>query len=68
VVSLFFVKLTSPGGRDREPHLPDGHSELHIAQLPQEIIDQGLIDAEWAKKAFPSRFLLIRKSGCETRF
>ena len=53
VVSLFFVKLTSPGGRDREPHLPDGHSELHIAQLPQEIIDQGLIDAEWAKKGVP---------------
>ncbi|QTD34903.1 Ig-like domain-containing protein [Pseudomonas fluorescens] len=53
VVSLFFVKLTSPGGRDKEPHLPDGHSELHIAQLPQEIIDQGVIDAEWAKKGVP---------------
>lgn len=53
VVSLFFVKLTSPGGLDREPHLPDGHSELHIAQLPKEIIDQGLIDAEWAKKGVP---------------
>lgn len=53
VVSLFLVKLTNPGGRDREPHLPDGHSELHIAQLPQEIIDQGLIDAEWAKKGVP---------------
>lgn len=53
VVSVFFAKLTSPGGRDREPHLPDGHSELHIAQLPQEIIDQGVIDAEWAKKGVP---------------
>ncbi|WP_085710379.1 MULTISPECIES: hypothetical protein [unclassified Pseudomonas] len=53
VVSLFFVNLTSPGGRDREPHLPDGHSELHIAQLPQEIIDQGVIDADWAKKGVP---------------
>ncbi|MGE1177309.1 Ig-like domain repeat protein, partial [Pseudomonas bananamidigenes] len=53
VTSLFFVKLTSPGGRDREPHLPDGHSELHIAQLPQEIIDQGVIDAAWAKKGVP---------------
>ncbi|UIN52672.1 Ig-like domain repeat protein [Pseudomonas kribbensis] len=53
VLSLFRIKLTSPGGRDREPHLPDGHSELHIAQLPQEIIDQGVIDAEWAKKGIP---------------
>ncbi|WP_409319652.1 Ig-like domain repeat protein, partial [Pseudomonas sp. KCJK9016] len=53
VVSSFFVKLTRPGGRDKEPHLPDGHSELHIAQLPQEIIDQGVIDAEWAKKGVP---------------
>ena len=53
VLSQFFVKLTSPGGRDREPHLPDGHSELHIARLPQEIIDQGVIDAEWAKKGIP---------------
>ncbi|QJP94462.1 Ig-like domain-containing protein [Pseudomonas fluorescens] len=53
VVSLFFVKLTRPGGRDREPHLPIGHSELRIAQLPQEIIDQGLIDADWAKKGVP---------------
>ncbi|WP_339489637.1 Ig-like domain-containing protein [Pseudomonas sp. RL_5y_Pfl2_70] len=53
VVSLFFVKLTSPGGRDKEPHLPDGHSELHIARLPPEIIEQGVIDAEWAKKGVP---------------
>jgi len=53
VVSLFFVKLTRPGGRDREPHLPEGHSELHIPQLPREIIDQGNIDAEWAKKGVP---------------
>ncbi|WP_432218925.1 Ig-like domain-containing protein [Pseudomonas kribbensis] len=53
VKSVYFVKLTSPGGRDREPHLPDGHSELHIAQLPQEIIDQGVIDAAWAKKGVP---------------
>jgi hypothetical protein len=50
--SVFFVKLTCPGGRDKEPHLP-GHSELDIPQLPQEIIDQGLIDAEWAKKGVP---------------
>ncbi|WP_367256313.1 Ig-like domain-containing protein [Pseudomonas sp. stari2] len=53
VLSLFRVKLTSPGGRDKEPHLPDGHSELHIAQLPQDIIDQGVIDADWAKKGVP---------------
>lgn len=47
------TKLNKPGGRDKEPHLPDGHSELHIVQLPPELIEQGLIDAEWAKNGVP---------------
>lgn len=47
------VKLNLPGGRDREPHLPDGHSELHIVQLPPELIAQGVVDAEWARKGVP---------------
>ncbi|MBC3208458.1 hypothetical protein HU755_16765 [Pseudomonas sp. SWRI111] len=45
-----WVKLYKPGNRDKEPHLPDGHSELNIVQLPTELIEQGVIDAEWAKK------------------
>lgn len=47
------IKLYKPGGRDKEPHLPDGHSELHTVQLPPELVDQGVIDAEWAKKGVP---------------
>ena len=46
------VKLNRPGGIDKKPHLPDGHSELHHVQLPPEVIDQG-VDAEWAKKGVP---------------
>ncbi|WP_395603933.1 Ig-like domain-containing protein [Pseudomonas sp. B21128] len=46
------VKLTRPGGRDKAPHLPDGHSELHPLQLPEEVVRQG-IDVEWAKKGVP---------------
>ncbi|WP_225922821.1 Ig-like domain-containing protein [Pseudomonas hamedanensis] len=42
------VKLYKPGNFDRTPHLP-GHSELHIVQLPAELVEQGVIDAEWAK-------------------
>jgi hypothetical protein len=45
-----WVKLYKPGNRDKEPHLPDGHSELNIVQLPPELVEQGVIDAEWAKK------------------
>lgn len=44
------IKLYKPGDRDKEPHLPDGHSELNIVQLPPELVEQGVIDAEWAKK------------------
>lgn len=44
------IKLYKPGNRDKEPHLPDGHSELNIVQLPPELVEQGVIDAEWAKK------------------
>ena len=40
------VKLDLPGGRDKNPHLP-GHSELHIAQLPEDVINNG-VDVEWA--------------------
>lgn len=47
------VKLYPPGGFDREPHLPDGHSELHIVQLPPELIEQGVIDAEWLETGVP---------------
>lgn len=46
------VKLFPPGGRDKEPHLP-GHSELKIAQLPPELVQQGIIDAEQAAKGVP---------------
>jgi hypothetical protein len=45
-----WVKLYKPANRDKEPHLPDGHSELNIVQLPPELVEQGEIDAEWAKK------------------
>ncbi|VVP07573.1 hypothetical protein PS865_03181 [Pseudomonas fluorescens] len=44
------IKLYKPGNRDKEPHLPDGHSELNIVQLPSEVVEQGVIDAEWAEK------------------
>ncbi len=44
------IKLFKPGNRDKEPHLPDGHSELNIVQLPSEVVEQGVIDADWAKK------------------
>jgi hypothetical protein len=50
VPARYFVKLNRPGGRDKVPNDPDGHSELHIAQLPPELIEQGIVDAEWAKK------------------
>ncbi|VVO62435.1 hypothetical protein [Pseudomonas fluorescens] len=52
VALRLLVKLTRPGGRDKAPHLPDGHSELHPAQLPKDVVQQG-IDAEWAKKGVP---------------
>ena len=52
VASRLLVKLTNPGGRDKAPHLPDGHSELHPVQLPEDVVQQG-IDAEWAKKGVP---------------
>jgi len=39
------VKLDLPGGVDKEPHKP-GHSELHIVQLPQDVIENG-VDAVW---------------------
>ncbi|WP_339476996.1 hypothetical protein [Pseudomonas fluorescens] len=54
VASRIGVKLCKPGNRDKEPHLPDGHSELNIVQLPPELVDQGVIDAEWAKKGVPA--------------
>lgn len=47
------VKLYRPGRRDKEPNLPDGHSELKFAQLPAEIIEQGVIDAKWLKEGVP---------------
>ncbi|CAI8791595.1 Ig-like protein group 2 [Pseudomonas sp. IT-347P] len=47
------IKLYKPGNRDKEPHLPEGHSELNIAQLPPELIEQGVIDAEWARDGVP---------------
>ncbi|SEM74259.1 hypothetical protein SAMN04487857_104333 [Pseudomonas sp. ok272] len=45
------VKLDLPGDRDKDPHLP-GHSELHIVQLPQDVIDNG-VDVEWAARGVP---------------
>lgn len=45
-----WVKLYRPGNFDRRPNDEDGHSELNIVQLPPELVDQGVIDAEWAKK------------------
>ncbi|MNO36581.1 hypothetical protein D3C76_266500 [compost metagenome] len=45
------VKLDRPAGRDKDPHLP-GHSELHIAQLPEDVIKNG-VDAEWAQRGVP---------------
>lgn len=45
------VKLDRPGGRDKNPHLP-GHSELHIAQLPVDVINNG-VDVEWATNGVP---------------
>ncbi|MBV4474919.1 Ig-like domain-containing protein [Pseudomonas botevensis] len=50
---LLKVKTNAPGGRDKAPNDPDGHSELHKPQLPQEIIDQGVIDKDWAEKGVP---------------
>lgn len=47
------IKLYKPGNRDKDPHLPDGHSELNIVQLPPELVEQGVIDAEWAKNGVP---------------
>ncbi|VVQ25521.1 hypothetical protein PS925_05818 [Pseudomonas fluorescens] len=47
------IKLYKPGNRDKAPHLPDGHSELNIVQLPPELVEQGVIDAEWAKNGVP---------------
>ncbi|MBT9266332.1 Ig-like domain repeat protein [Pseudomonas sp. MG-9] len=45
------VKLDLPGGHDKCPHRP-GHSELHIVQLPQDVIDNG-VDAAWAARGVP---------------
>ncbi|MHC8342857.1 hypothetical protein [Pseudomonas sp. RT6P73] len=45
------VKLDRPGGPDKEPQC-GWHSELHIAQLPRDAIENG-IDAEWAKNGVP---------------
>jgi hypothetical protein len=50
VALRIWVKLYKPGDFDREPQNPDGHSRLNIVQLPPELVDQGVIDAEWAKK------------------
>lgn len=44
------IKLYKPGDFDKEPHKEDGHSQLNIVQLPPEVVEQGVIDAEWAKK------------------
>ncbi|RON50121.1 Ig-like domain-containing protein [Pseudomonas frederiksbergensis] len=46
------VKLDRPGGRDKNPHLPDGHSELNIVQLPEDVIRNG-VHAEWAARGVP---------------
>lgn len=46
------VKVSLPGGRDSSGGLP-GHSNLNPVQLPQDIIDNGLVDAEWARKGVP---------------
>ncbi len=46
------VKVSLPGGRDSSPGLP-GHSNLYPVQLPQDIIDNGVVDAEWARKGVP---------------
>ncbi|WP_454563202.1 Ig-like domain-containing protein [Pseudomonas sp. AIG] len=45
-----WIKLYKPGDFDREPQDPDGHSRLAIVQLPPELVQQGVIDAEWAKR------------------
>jgi hypothetical protein len=45
-----WVKLYKPGDYDKRPNDEDGHSELNIVQLPPELVEQGVIDAEWAKK------------------
>ena len=50
VALRIWVKLYKPGNFDRHPNNEDGHSELNIVQLPPELVDQGVIDAEWAKK------------------
>ncbi|MGY1891729.1 Ig-like domain-containing protein [Pseudomonas sp. SDT291_1_S447] len=47
------IKLYKPGDRDNDPHLPDGHSKLNIVQLPPELVEQGVIDAEWSKNGVP---------------
>ena len=46
------VKLDRPGRRDMTPHLPDGHSELKIVRLPDDVIRNG-VHAEWASRGVP---------------
>lgn len=45
------VKLDLPGGNDVDPHKP-GHSNLHIVQLPRDVIVNG-VDADWAARGVP---------------
>jgi hypothetical protein len=54
VALRIWVKLYKPGNFDRRPNDPDGHSELNIVQLPPELVEQGVIDAEWAKRGVPA--------------
>lgn len=54
VPSRFLVKLFRPGFVNQTPHRPElGHSRLFPVQLPPELVEQGVIDAEWAKKGVP---------------
>jgi hypothetical protein len=54
VPSRFLAKLYRPGWINADPHKPEqGHSRLFPVKLPPELIEQGVIDAEWAKKGFP---------------
>jgi predicted secreted protein len=53
VALRLLLKLQRPAGVDKNPHLPDGHSELKSGQLPPELIEQGVVDAEWALNGVP---------------
>ncbi|MFJ4543305.1 Ig-like domain repeat protein, partial [Pseudomonas sp. NPDC088885] len=52
VALRLLLKFQRPAGVDKTPHLP-GHSELQSAQLPPELIEQGVVDAEWALNGVP---------------